>query len=110
MRAYDVATLLVVASLPGRGWPASRAIAPLGVGKDAPPPRWSARRGLGPAGRSCSRQGDRSEGFDRDGDRTGTEMEVWDGGGVSNGAAVAWVTGASRGALSACPGPPACRR
>ncbi len=40
---------------------------------------------------------------DRDEDRTGTGMQVWDGGGVSNGAAVAWVTGASRDMLSACP-------
>ncbi|CAA9543122.1 MAG: hypothetical protein AVDCRST_MAG70-280 [uncultured Thermomicrobiales bacterium] len=28
---------VVVAPLPGRGWPGSRAIAPPGVGKDAPP-------------------------------------------------------------------------
>ncbi|MDQ3514657.1 MAG: hypothetical protein M3462_13545 [Chloroflexota bacterium] len=42
-------------------------------------------------------------GDDRDGDRTGNAMREWIGGGVSNGAAVAWMTGASRGALSACP-------
>jgi len=62
--------------------------------------RRSAHRGLGPARRTCSRQGNRVTG-------TGTGLAPgcvkWRGGRVSHGAAVAWVTGASRDVLSACP-------